>query len=60
MGIQEIVTYAIVGIAMALTARTVIRQFTSTGGSCSKCSQCEPEQSKPDQQMEQLIQIEDM
>ena len=55
MGVQEIVTYTIVGIAVVLTARTVIRQFISTEGSCSKCAQCGPEQNVSDQPSARLI-----
>jgi hypothetical protein len=59
MDVQEIVTLAIVGIAVFLTARTFIGQFTSTEGSCPKCPQCGPVQNEPDHSPAQLIQIEE-
>ena len=59
MGIQEITTYAIVGIAMAFTARIFIRQFISTEGSCPKCPQCGSRRNTSDEKPNRLIQIED-
>ena len=58
MNVQEVVTYAIVGIATVFTVKTVIRQFTSRETSCPKCSHCGPKQRAPVQQPDSLIQIE--
>ncbi|SVD06402.1 uncharacterized protein METZ01_LOCUS359256 [marine metagenome] len=57
MGVQDLFTYLIVGIAALVAARSFLRQFTAKGGTgCSKCPQCRPEKSAGE--TETLIEIE--
>lgn len=55
---QEIITYAIVAVAVVVAARTFLRQFTSREASCSKCPQCGPEDGSTSDEPARLIQIE--
>ena len=57
MGLQDLFTYLIVGIAALFVARSFVRQFTAKDeAGCTKCPQCEPEQTV--EESEQLIEID--
>jgi hypothetical protein len=40
MGIQEIITFLIVGLAVFITGRTFFRQFHRDENAPSKCAKC--------------------
>lgn len=57
--IQEILAYIIVGVAVAFSVKTFIRQFSGGKDACPKCSHCGPAGDGAAQQPDGLIQIKD-
>ncbi len=42
MGIQELIAFLVVGVAVLYAGRAFVRQFTHGESTCAECGKCQP------------------